>query len=117
VLVVDDEPVVLDATQAVLESAGYRILTASDGPEGIEVFRKHHADIALVLLDMTMPRLSGKETLRALREIRGDVRVLLSTGYAQEDVARRFGEDAPRCIRKPYRPEALLEAVRQLLAR
>jgi PAS domain S-box-containing protein len=115
ILVVDDEPVVLEATQVVLELAGFRVRTASDGVEAIEIFKKYNADTTLVLLDMTMPRLSGEETLRALREIRGDVQVLLSTGYAEEEVSRRFGKDAPQCIRKPYRPETLLEAVRKVL--
>jgi CheY-like chemotaxis protein len=117
VLVVDDEEIVRDVAQQTLEQAGYRVLTASNGAEGVQAFVENQDEISLVLLDMTMPGLGGEESFRMLRGIRGDIRVLLSSGYDEQEVTSRFESPAPDgFVQKPYRPADLLAKVRTILS-
>ena len=117
VLVVDDEKIVRDVAQQTLEQTGYRVLTASNGAEGVRTFVEHKDEISLVLLDMTMPGLGGEESFRVLRGLRGDIRILLSSGYDEQEVTSRFESPAPDgFIQKPYRPADLLEKVRDVLS-
>ena len=117
VLVVDDEEIVRDVAQQTLEQAGYRVLTASNGAKGVRVFVENKDEISLVLLDMTMPGLGGEESFRMLRGIRGDIRVLLSSGYDEQEVTSRFESPAPDgFVQKPYRPADLLAKVRDILS-
>ena len=117
ILVVDDEESVRAVAQLILERSGFAVLTAVDGREALDVFRAHRDEIALVLLDLTMPHLSGEETLQELRRISADVRVILSSGYNEQEVAGRDAGKSPvRFIQKPYSPSALIEKVREALA-
>jgi PAS domain S-box-containing protein len=116
VLVVDDEPIVRAMAEQTLSHSGYNVLTAEDGEQGVQRFRAHEGEIALVLLDVTMPGIGGEEALRALREIRGDVKILLSSGYDEQEVTSRFTCPGPSgFIQKPYRPSELLCKVRDVL--
>jgi len=116
ILVVDDEPAVLYAAQQILEEFGFTVLTAADGRAGVRIFREHADEIAAVLLDMTMPEMDGQETFREIRRLRGEVRVILTSGYTEQDVASRLaGEGLAEFIQKPYRMEALVAKVRQVL--
>ncbi len=116
ILIVDDEEAVRTVAQRVLKDAGYNVMTAADGDQSIDIFRRHGDRIALVLLDMTMPRLSGHETLKELRRIRGSVTVVLSSGYSEE-VARDHFADQPISgfLQKPYAPRRLLAKVQAAL--
>jgi CheY-like chemotaxis protein len=103
ILVVDDEPAVRGVAQGLLEEVGHRVFLAADGLEGVEVLRKHGIAIDLVILDMTMPGLSGEEALEEMRKVDPGVRVLLSSGYAEADTADRFAaENLAGFIQKPY---------------
>ena len=116
VLVADDEPAVLEFVRDVLRSAGADVLTARDGVECVEQFAAHADEIALVILDLTMPRMSGEEAMRALRHLRPDVRVLLSSGYNEHEANARFAaEGVAGFLQKPYRARHLLSQVRSLL--
>ncbi len=118
VLVIDDERSVCELVRLMLELIGFSVLTAKDGEEGVEVFRRRRDEIVCVLLDMTMPRMSGEETFRALREIRSDVKVILSSGYNEQEVVRRFvGLGLAGFIQKPYRLVNLAETMREVLER
>lgn len=113
ILVVDDEEAVLNVSRHALERAGYEVFVASSGQQAIELFRQRHANIGLVVLDMTMPRLSGEETYRALKEIDSDVRVVVSSGFSKADAALRFGSAAVEgFLQKPYRARDLAALVR-----
>ncbi|MEM7349398.1 MAG: response regulator [Acidobacteriota bacterium] len=116
VLVIDDEETVRTVARRTLEDCGFTVLTANEGDEGIEVFRQHRESIVLVLLDMTMPRLSGHETLKGLRAISPQVVVILSSGYS-ERVARDHFADQPIAgfLHKPYKPADLLAKMREVL--
>jgi len=117
VLVVDDEETVRTVARIALEKAGFRVITAVDGREALEVFHRESENIALVLLDMTMPHLSGEETFRELRRMRQDVRVVLSSGYNEMDAVSKFaGKGLAGFIQKPYRPVDLISRIRAVLA-
>jgi CheY-like chemotaxis protein len=116
VLVVDDESVVLHVAQQTLQRCGYDVLLAENGEAAIEIFRRHAADIRLVLLDMTMPVMSGEKTLLELRKIRPDVAVLLSSGYNQVEAIQRFaGQGLAGFLQKPYSSATLGEQVKLAL--
>ena len=116
VLVIDDEEAVLDSAADFLEHAGMTVLKAASGAVGVELYRQQRADIDLVLLDLSMPRMSGEETLRHLREIDPEARILLTSGYNEADVARRFvGRPFAGFIKKPYQPDTLARTVLGLL--
>jgi PAS domain S-box-containing protein len=116
VLVVDDEPTVREVSRSILEMAGFTVLTAADGEKGLEIYREHGDEISIVLLDMTMPRMSGEETFRELRKLRPGVKVILTSGYNEQDATDRFaGKGLAGFIQKPYPPSALLAKVRTAL--
>ncbi len=116
VLVVDDDETVRAVAKMMLEDAGFRVLTAADGLEGVALYRERADEVVAVLLDMTMPHLGGEETFRELRRIRPDVRVLLSSGYNEQDAVARFsGKGLAGFLQKPYRASALLAKLREVL--
>ncbi len=113
VLLVDDEAMVRDLGRAILTRAGFRVLTADDGVEAVEAFERHRAEIDLVVLDVTMPRMSGRDALRHILDLDPAARVLFSTGFSEEDLASVDG--AIGLLSKPYRPQDLITAVRAAL--
>ena len=116
ILVVDDEEALRDVARAMLEDIGFDVITANDGIEGVEAYRKQHNDIRLVLLDMTMPRMDGQSCFRELRLINPDVRVLLSSGYNEQDATSHFsGKGLAGFIQKPYPIDALSDKLQELL--
>ena len=116
ILVVDDEPSVRGVAERILHTAGFTVLTAADGREAVDIFRGHAGDVALVLLDLTMPHMDGEETLRALRDIRSDARVILSSGYTEQEAVNRFTDlGLAGFIQKPYQPQNLVGMIRGLL--
>jgi CheY-like chemotaxis protein len=118
VLVIDDEEIVRRTAQVTLEHFGYKVLLAHDGLEGVNKFRELAAHVDVVLLDLTMPVMSGEETFRELRLIRPDVRVILSSGYSQVEALRRFtGKGLAGFVQKPYTSVRLEEAVKSALDR
>jgi PAS domain S-box-containing protein len=113
VLVVDDEEMVRRTAAAMLRKYGYNVLVAGHGPEAIRIFRERAPEIEAVLLDMTMPEMSGEEVLRRLREIRPDVRVIVSSGYHEQEALRRFdGQTIAGFIQKPYTAVRLAEKLK-----
>ena len=116
VLLVDDEKTVRELTQHMLERLGFAVLTAADGREAVEVFREHTDDVACVILDLTMPRMDGEAAFRKLRRIQRDVRVIMSSGYNEQEVAQRFaGKGLAGFLQKPYQLSTLAERLRAAL--
>jgi CheY-like chemotaxis protein len=116
VLVIDDEEPVRDAVTDILDLEGLSVVTAPDGRAGIEIYRQQQADIGLILLDLSMPGLNGEDTFYELRQIDAHVRVLLSSGYSQDEVAARFvGQNEVGFIQKPYDAEQLVKEVKRYL--
>ena len=115
ILVVDDEPGIRETVMEILSDNGYRILTASNGEEALEVFRDHINQIDLVILDLGMPVMGGAVCFEQLREIRTDVRVIISSGYAADAEAFARTSKANSFLRKPFRMMQLLQTVRHVL--
>ena len=116
VLVVDDEEALRNAAVDGLASLGYRTIGASDGYEALRVFEAKGAEVDVVLLDMSMPGLDGEQTYRAMREIRADVPVLLTTGYALNEAAQRVLDLGVRgFIEKPWNLSRLSRALAGVL--
>jgi two-component system cell cycle sensor histidine kinase/response regulator CckA len=117
VLVIDDEDLVCNAMKSILERRGFAVAVANDGVAGVQRFRDNPAEIALVILDLTMPKQSGEETLRQLRAIRQDIPVILSSGYSEVEATRRFvGKGLASFLQKPFTMVQLLGAVEAALA-
>ena len=103
VLVVDDEPTLLQMLEIALRQLGFTVWTASSGQEAVEVLRRHQPDIQLVLLDVLMPGLDGPQTLQMLRRVDPQVRCCFMSGstgkYSEEDLV---GFGAVGVLRKPF---------------
>jgi CheY-like chemotaxis protein len=116
VLVVDDEEDVRRVVKMMLEDAGFAVLAAADGQEALSTFQERGDEIDVVILDMTMPQLSGEEVFREMRQIQPDVRVILTTGYSAQDATHRFGGQEPAAfLQKPYRVGALVAKLREVM--
>jgi CheY-like chemotaxis protein len=116
VLLVDDEEMVRAVAKRMLEHLGFSVLVASDGAAALEIFRAHHGTIACVILDLTMPRMDGIKTLAALRDISGGAKVMLSSGYSEHEISKRFsGKGFSGFIEKPYRVNELGDKLRAML--
>jgi CheY-like chemotaxis protein len=116
VLVIDDEVVVRRTAKSMLERFGYTVMSAEDGKQGVELFRALADKVSVVLLDMTMPVMSGEETFRELRAIKPNVRVVLSSGYNEVEAVRRFtGKGLAGFLQKPYSATTLAEKVQSVI--
>lgn len=117
ILVIDDEPSVRAVAKLILEDAGYTVLIAEDGHQGVEQFQTHMGTIDAVLLDMIMPKMDGRETLAHLQRLQPDIRVLMSSGYDEQHATNHVaGGGRVGFIQKPYRAEQLLEHLQSVLA-
>jgi CheY-like chemotaxis protein len=117
ILLVDDESLVRNLGHTILEGFGYRVLLAHDGQDAIDIYQREHRRIDLIILDLTMPRLSGRDALGRLLEINPDARVLFASGYSAEHITEEDHEQVFGFVSKPYRPEDLALAVRNALDR
>ncbi len=112
VLVVDDEPALAGMIQRLLETEGYKVVTAFDGEQGLQRFYEN-AGFDLVISDVLMPNLNGPDMLREmLREV-PDLKAIFITGYTDETVNARISELRFEVIRKPFTPEHFLARVRE----
>ena len=116
VLVVDDNARVLQAISQLVEALGYSVMTAATGQEALRIFGESHARIGCVLLDLTMPDMDGLETMRGLRTIDPEARIVLSSGYGEQSVRRRISGDGPtRFLQKPFVEDDLKAAIESVL--
>ena len=116
ILVVDDEIDIREVTCTILEDIGYQSIPAANGMEAIELYRQHQNDIHAVLLDMTMPKMNGRACFAELTAINPDVRVILCSGYAEQELHEQFFEKTPASfLQKPYTPDTLLQHIQQCL--
>jgi CheY-like chemotaxis protein len=116
VLVVDDDEAVLELANEFLRRAGYRTQGAAGGVEAMDLFRSQSDDIDVVVLDLMMPDMDGREVFRALRQLRSDLPVVLTTGYSESVLQEGFANESHlQFLRKPYEPEQLIDAVREAI--
>ncbi len=115
VLVVDDEESVRVLSARLFERMGFAVELANDGREAVELFAADPQKFDLVLLDLTMPRLDGEETFRQLRHLRPGVRVILVSGFNQQEVMTRFaGKGLAGFLQKPFEIKEFQETVRAI---
>jgi CheY-like chemotaxis protein len=116
ILVVDDEELVRGMSEQVLKAHGYDVLTAGDGEEGVRVFQAGHREIDLVILDMIMPRMSGREAFLEMKKIHPEVRAILASGFSGDGEAREVLKLGIRgYVQNPFRVAPLLAAVGKAL--
>jgi PAS domain S-box-containing protein len=116
VLLVDDEETVIGIGSEMLKELGFHVLTAMDGREALDVFKNNQDQICCVILDLTMPHLDGEQTFRELRLIQPDIKVVMSSGYNEQEVTQRFmGKGLAGFIQKPYKFSTLRNVIRGIL--
>jgi signal transduction histidine kinase/CheY-like chemotaxis protein len=116
ILVVDDEDIIRRMTKAVLEHHGYTVLLADNGLAAVDTLARNSDRILLVLLDLTMPVMSGQETLTRLKAICSQVPVIVSSGYGAEDVVQQLKtQGAAAFIQKPYTGPQLTQLIHKIL--
>ena len=117
ILLVDDEQTVRQVAQKILTSSGYEVIAVADGAEAVAVFRRDPARFAAVLLDLTMPHMDGEEAFRVLKETHPAVRVLIMSGFNEQDTISRFvGRGVAGFLPKPFSADMLLTRLRDVLA-
>ena len=117
ILVIDDEENVRDIARVALEESGYAVLLASGGHEAVEIFSERADEIDAVLLDMSMPRMSGEETLAELRSVHPRVRVVLMSGYSEQEISEKFaGKGLAGFVQKPFRASELVDKIHGALS-
>ena len=116
ILVVEDEEALLYLLQEVLTSKGYKVLTASDGMKGLEIYKEHLADIDLVVTDMGLPKQSGHDLFLAIRQANPPAKVMLASGYLSPALkSKLFVAGAKAFIAKPFQMSDVLRKVREVL--
>ncbi|MFB3926140.1 MAG: PAS domain S-box protein [Syntrophales bacterium] len=116
VLFVDDEEVIVKVTKEILESLGYRVVTAGNGAEAIRIYRAEFKKIDLVIVDMIMPEMNGGQVFDQLRKINPEVRVILSSGYSLNGDALKIMDRGCRSfIQKPFNSHQLSTKIREVL--
>ncbi len=116
VLLVDDEPAVTSSGREILEYFGYDVFAAANGEEAVDLFRDHHQEMDLVILDLVMPRMNGEQCLNELLRIAPEVTVVIATGYTiDSDTHQRLEPNVKSFLHKPFTATRLLSAVRGVL--
>jgi len=117
VLIIDDDDMIRDMAAEILTEFGIRVFTASDGAEGVEAFEQQRSQVDVVLLDMTMPRMSGEACFKALKAIDAEARIIICSGYSEIDTQAELGDAPPTAfIHKPFHPDMLLDSIRKAAA-
>jgi CheY-like chemotaxis protein len=115
ILLVDDEPMIRNLAKMILQRSGYRVVLAENGRDAVDCYLRQQGRIDLVILDLTMPQMSGREALQQLRALNPHVRVILSSGYSPKHLSELAGDGFAGFVSKPYRPEDLVRTVRTVL--
>lgn len=115
-MLIDDEEMIVDIGSRMIESLGYTVISATGGRAGLQAYEKDRHKIDLVILDMIMPDVSGKETFDALRRINRSVRVLLSSGYSLDSQAEEIMQSGcSGFIQKPFTMAEISKKIRNIL--
>ncbi|MBW2523718.1 MAG: PAS domain S-box protein [Deltaproteobacteria bacterium] len=116
ILIVDDEPMVVETIESLLLLEGIEFLSASNGQEALEIFRERRREIAALIVDLSMPRMGGEDLLRAIHELEPEMRAILTSGYDEESVGHLFADDRRvGFLQKPFRVQTLLSRLYQLV--
>jgi CheY-like chemotaxis protein len=114
VLMIDENEVLCSVVSIALRTQGFRIFEAHDGPSGVDLFEVHKAAIDVIVMDLTLPGLSGREVLRQLQEIRPSVKVILTTSFSKDSAWKALGGSHPwGFLQKPYLSGELADLLRE----
>ncbi|MBE2220826.1 MAG: response regulator [Anaerolineae bacterium] len=117
VLIVENEPFVLDAMEEILSTVGFKSICVRDGNRGIDTYKERSGEIDIVILDMNLPGMTGSEVYRVMQQVNPNVKVIVSSGYDELDVVERLGESKPASIlKKPFNAQMLLDQVQSVLS-
>lgn len=112
VLIVENEPFVLEAMAEILDTVGFHSICVRDGSSGVVTYKERADEIDVVILDMNLPSMAGPDVYRAMQGINPDVKVIVASGYDEQDVVTRFGELQPTSIlKKPFNAQMLIDQV------
>ena len=115
-LVIEDEKALSELVRLLLETKGYKVHTAQDGNEAIEVYKRYKEEIDIVLTDMGLPGMVGAEVFKKLKEINPNVSVIFCSGSNEPDIKSELSKaGAKGFIQKPYNPNELLRKLREVL--
>jgi CheY-like chemotaxis protein len=112
ILIVDDEDLLLTVGQTILSAYGYNVITANSGQKAMEILTKNNPPVQLLVTDLVMPIMSGRELMEQARRLHPDIRIICTSGYAWP-VSR---EEDPSYLQKPFTSQELLMKVKQALA-
>ena len=116
ILIIEDEPMLLELLEILLTTNGYTVLKASDGEEAVKIFEEHLESIALVLSDMGLPKLGGWEVFQKMRQLKPEVRSILASGYLDQQLrSDQLAAGAKDFIQKPYIPDQILRRIREVI--
>lgn len=117
VLIVENEPFVLDAMEEILATIGFKSICVRDGNRGVDTYKERSKEIDIVILDMNLPGMAGPEVYQVMQRVNPNVKVIVSSGYDELDVVERFGESKPASIlKKPFNAQMLLDQVQSVLS-
>ena len=117
-LLVDDEEIILEAATAMIESLGLKVITATNGLEAMEVIKRPDLQVDVVLMDLTMPHMDGREAFQAIRRLHPNMPVILSSGYNEQESIQAFtGRGLAAFLQKPYTLRSLRQTVFEVLAK
>ncbi|MBN2694034.1 cache domain-containing protein [bacterium] len=117
ILVVDDEEIIRITAKAMLEYMGYQVITAIDGLEGIDVYKRNQNIISLVILDMIMPKMSGEDCFYKLKDINPNIKVILSSGFSREaDIKKMLNDGLKGFMKKPFHSADLSDIISNVIS-
>ena len=118
ILVANDDPSILEYTTETLLSCGFTVMTCNNGLEALDYFKDNHREIDLVILNMSMPEMSGVQTYQKMKKINPSIKVLISTGCSLEDEEQKILDENSLVglILKPFRSQKLIKVIEKVLA-
>ena len=118
VLVIDDEQIMREVSRSILEQSGFKVFATGEGQRGLELYQQYMATIRVILLDRTMPRMSGVEVLDRIRDLNPQAQVVMMSGYQRDAIVGELrARGVTDFLPKPFRPQELLDKVRSVLDR
>jgi len=115
ILVVEDEDLLLDLITLLLKENGYSVFPARDGEQAVDIYRQHHSTIDLVITDLGLPKMNGRETFKKMKTIDPNVKAILASGYLEpHEKQSLLKEGFLEIISKPYEPKVLFHSIRHI---
>jgi DNA-binding NtrC family response regulator len=116
ILIVDDEPSILKMLADMIKILGYESYQASNGMDAVEIFQQHADEIAIVFLDILMPKMNGFQVYEEIKKINPDVKVVVISGYTNEpEILNFIAQNKLRFFRKPFHIEDVVDAIKKIL--